>query len=194
LVPGISFPTTTLEHTITTNPPAIDLTPCASSQISAFGYDAATQTLAIQFPGRGNTSSLYHYADVPAEVFEQMKAAPSKGTFFGEKIRGRFAYVNQPDPNTGITYGLSQAQESKYTTSAKDGRLVNRASGKAIPDDEPVFVLRAQDVHALPALLGYMTLVENDAHRAALQARALAFEAFREAHPERMKFPDTAAA
>lgn len=181
---------------MTTNPPAItiDLQPCESSQITAFGYDATTQTLAIQFPGRGvKPGDIYHYADVPAHVFEDMKAAESKGKFFGSAIRGRYAYEKQPDAS-GVVFGLKQVQEPKYTTSGKDGRLVNRASGKPIPDDEPVFILRAQDVHALPALLGYMTLVENEEHRRALQARALAFEAFRDAHPERMKFPDTAAA
>ncbi len=182
---------------MTTNPPAIniDLIPCESSQIEGFGYHADSKTLAIRFPGKGVTpGTVYHYADVPAQVFEEFKAAESKGKFFGSAIRGRYAYEKQPDPATGVVFGLKTSQEPKYTTSGKDGRLVNRASGKPIPDDEPVFILRAQDVHALPAMLGYMTLVENDAHRTELQKRVLAFEAFRDAHPERMKFPDTAAA
>ena len=47
----------------------ITLVACESSQISAFGYDAASRVLAVQFPGRGTTpGSVYHYADVPPEV------------------------------------------------------------------------------------------------------------------------------
>jgi len=182
---------------MTTNPPAItiDLIPCESSQITAFGYDPTTQTLAIQFPGRGvKPGDIYHYADVPAQVFEDMKAAESKGKFFGSTIRGRYAYEKQPDPTTGVVFGLKTSQEPKYTTSSKDGRLVNRASGKPIPDDEPVFVLRAQDVHALAALRGYMLLTDNPEHVSEVHKRIEAFEAFAAAHPERMKFPDTAAA
>ncbi|MBX3610362.1 MAG: hypothetical protein KF871_10755 [Hydrogenophaga sp.] len=69
-----------------------------------------------------------------------------------------------------------------------------RATGKPIPDDEPVFVLRAQDVHAVNALLGYSVLLDNPEHRAAVEQRIKDFEAFRDANPDRMKFPDTAAA
>lgn len=47
----------------------IEMIPCDSSQIEAFGYDADTQTLAIRFPGRGATpSSVYHYAEVHGDV------------------------------------------------------------------------------------------------------------------------------
>lgn len=176
---------------MTTNPPSIDLTPCESSQIAAFGYDQATQILAIQFPGRGaKPGDIYHYADVPAEVFEQMKAAESKGKFFGSTIRGRYAYEKQADPSTGITFGLKQAQEPKYTTGTKDGRLVNRATGKPIPDDEPVFVLRAQDIRALAALRYYLVSCSEVDHINAVQVRIKDFEAFAAAHPDRMKEPD----
>lgn len=177
---------------MTTNPSiTIDFLPCESSQIMAFGYDADSQTLAIKFAPKG---TVYHYAEVPQQVFDDMKAAASKGTFFGSTIRGRFAYAKQPDPATGIAFGLTTAQEPKYTTGSKDGRLVNRASGKPIPDHEPVFVLRAQDVHALEALRAYLMVVDTPEHSQAVRQRIEAFEAFAVAHPDRMKFPDTAAA
>lgn len=172
----------------------IEMVPCASSQIEAFGYDAETQTLAIRFPGRGATpGSVYHYADVPAHVFEQMSAAESKGKFFGSQIRGHYEYQKQPDAN-GVVFGLTTAQSPKHTISQKDGRLVNRATGKPIPDDEPVFVLRAQDALALPALEAYVSLVGDRQHADAVEQRIKAFVEFAEAHPERMKSPDTAAA
>lgn len=176
---------------MTTNPPSITLTPCESSQIAAFGYDLATQVLAIQFPGRGmKPGDIYHYSEVPGQVFMDMQAAESKGKFFGSQIRGRYAYEKQPDPATGIVFGLKLAQESKYTTGTKDGRLVNRATGKPIPDDEPVFVLRAQDIHAVPLLHAYLSMVTEVDHAAAVRQRITAFEDFARAHPARMKEPD----
>lgn len=174
---------------------AITITPCESSQISGFGYDESTQTLAIQFPGRGVTpGSVYHYAAVPPGVFAEFKASESKGKFFGSQIRGRYDYEKQPDAN-GIVFGLPQAQEPKYTVSQKDGRIVNRATGKPIPDDEPVFILRAKDMLASAALLAYLDEIGADPeHAAAVQKRIDAFDAFAAAHPERMSFPNTAAA
>lgn len=163
---------------------------CESSQISGFGYDAESRTLAVQFPGRGVTpGSTYHYANVPPEVFAEFQAAESKGTFFGKNIRGKYDYEKQPGAD-GIVFGLQQAQEPKYTTSQKDGRIVNRATGKAIPDDEPVFILRAQDVNAVHALMAYLDNLEDEEHAAAVGARMDAFEAFAAQHPERMKTPD----
>lgn len=81
-------------------------------------------------------------------------------------------------------------QESKFD--AIDGHLVNRATGDPIPDDEPVFVLRAKDWCALPALVAYSELVTDDAHRAAVEARIEQFRRFSETHSDRMKLPDTA--
>ncbi len=172
----------------------IEMIPCDSSQIESFGYDADTMTLAIRFPGRGATpGSVYHYAEVPAHVFEAMSEAESKGKFFGSNIRGHYQYEKQPDEN-GIVFGLTTKQEPKYTTATKDGRLVNRATGKPIPDDEPVFVLRAQDALALPALEAYVSLAGDHQHAYAVEQRIASFVEFAEAHPERMKLPDTAAA
>lgn len=174
---------------------AITLIPVESSQISGIGYDAASRTLAIQFPGRGPAEgTTYHYFDVPAEVHETFITSESIGKYFGAHIKGKYAYEKQPGAD-GIAFGLPMAQEPKYTTSSKDGRIVNRATGKPIPDDEPVFILRAKDVHATTALAAYLEEVYNDPeHSEAVQARIDAFDSFAAAHPERMKQPDTAAA
>lgn len=83
-------------------------------------------------------------------------------------------------------------QEPKYA--AVDGVLVNRATGKAIPDDEPVFVLRAKDVHAVYALRAYLEacyIVPNDEHIDAVLRRIAEFENFSNEHGERMKLPYT---
>lgn len=174
--------------------PIITITHCESSQVAGFGYDEETRTLAVQFPGRGATpGSIYHYSDVPPEVFAEFQASESKGKFFGSKVRGHFSYEKQPDAN-GTVFGLTQAQEPKYTTATKDGRIVNRATGKPIPDDEPVFILRAKDVNAIHALQAYLDTLEDEQHAAEVEARMDAFEAFAASNPERMALPDTAAA
>lgn len=169
----------------------ISLIAVESSQISAVGYDTNSRTLAVQFPGRGATpGSVYHYSNVPPEVFAEFQAAESKGTFFGKNIRGKFDYEKQPGAD-GIVFGLQQAQEPKYTVSQKDGRIVNRATGKPIPDDEPIFILRAKDMNATQALHAYWESLDDEAHAAEVEARMEAFDNFAAAHPERMKQPDT---
>jgi len=65
-----------------------------SSQIASFGYDSESQTLVIRFVTTGTT---YHYFDVPPEIFDGLKAADSKGRFFGRNIRGVFRYQKQTD-------------------------------------------------------------------------------------------------
>jgi hypothetical protein len=60
---------------------------CESSQIAAYGYDRETQTLAVAFKKKNGPDSLYHYADVPDDVFEAFDRAASKGAFFGSEIR-----------------------------------------------------------------------------------------------------------
>lgn len=173
--------------TTDTATPVIDLTPCVSSQVAAYGYEAATCTLAVKFNTGG---ALYHYHDVPAEVHEQMKTAESVGSFFTKSIRNKFAYTKQPD-SEGITYGLPLAQEPKYTASSKTGRIVNRSTGKPIPDFEPVFILRGQDEKAIYALRAYANLVSDPEHAQALALRIAAFENFAATHPDLMKEPDT---
>ncbi|MGE0799910.1 MAG: KTSC domain-containing protein [Lautropia sp.] len=72
---------------------SITLTPCKSAGIKALGYDAATKTLAIEFG-----SGVYHYADVPPEVYGEMKASESIGGFYSRSIRGKFTGALQPKP------------------------------------------------------------------------------------------------
>lgn len=175
--------------------PVINLQPCVSSQLQAYGYDAESQTLAIKFKGSTGApqGSTYHYFGVPAEVYEAMKAAKSVGTFFGSDIRPKFKFEKQPDQPGGIVFGLSQDQEPKYTTATSSGRIVNRETGKPIPDFEPVMIFRAQDVRAVPALWGYHDACVDIAHRAVIKARIADFERFAKEYPERMKEPDSAA-
>jgi hypothetical protein len=81
-------------------------------------------------------------------------------------------------------------QEPKYDCSP-DGRIVNRSTNVAIPDDEPILILRAQDRNAVGALIFYMHNCDNPDHRAVVKSRIQDFQAFAEANPDRMKEPDS---
>lgn len=91
----------------------------------------------------------------------------------------------------GDAAGLSLAQEPKYTVNGS--AIVNRASGEAIPADEPVFIFRARDKHAIEVLEFYRDIVGDSSHRDAIAKRSGHFYVFRIKFPERMKEPDTAA-
>lgn len=69
----------------------IKLCPCVSSQISGFGYDSGSQTLAVKFKHGG----LYHYTGVPADVFSKMQEAESVGSFLHREIKTKFPYKKQ---------------------------------------------------------------------------------------------------
>jgi hypothetical protein len=88
------------------------------------------------------------------------------------------------------TFGPPRGQEPKYTVGIA-GRIINRSTGKAIPDDEPVFVLRAQDRNAVTALKAYALVCSSEDHRAVVQSRVMDFEAFALRNPGRVKEPDS---
>lgn len=65
------------------------LTPVKSSNVAATGYDAASQTLHVQFKG-GKT---YAYAGVPPEVNASLGKADSVGRFIGANIVGKYKHT-----------------------------------------------------------------------------------------------------
>ena len=70
--------------------PALDiaLVKCDSSQLNAVGYDADSQTLAIEFKNwKGEPTSLYHYSGVTQEQFDAFNTAESKGKHLGQFIK-----------------------------------------------------------------------------------------------------------
>lgn len=81
--------------------PAIKMQPVKSSQISAVGYCAELGLLAIQFPPKKSTgvSDVYHYQNVPPELFQQVRSAESVGSFFIHNIKKRddlYPYTKLP--------------------------------------------------------------------------------------------------
>ena len=63
-----------------------------SSVIRAFDYDATHRRLAIAFV----SGDVYVYLDVPPETARGLADAPSKGVFFAEQVRDRFAFERRP--------------------------------------------------------------------------------------------------
>lgn len=95
-----------------------------------------------------------------------------------------------------LAFGLTVAQEPKYTVEPGSGRIINRATLVAIPDDEPIMIFRAKDVRARLALRTYAdSVVETNGramnHRNSSFDRYQAFIDFADKHPERMKEPDS---
>jgi hypothetical protein len=106
-------------------------------------------------------------------------------------------------------WGLSEQQEPKYGIDGRTARIINRATGQPIPDDEPVIIFRAKDDMALEALTAYRNALEarcddlapdhseagiqmGEALAAALTSvdeRLAAFRAFREQHQDRLRYP-----
>lgn len=60
-----------------------------SSNLSRFGYEKATHVLTVEFKHGGR----YNYFDVPEIVFEQMKAASSRGQFLAQTIKNNYRYA-----------------------------------------------------------------------------------------------------
>lgn len=82
--------------------------------------------------------------------------------------------------------------DSKFAVSI-DGKIYNKSSGEIVPEDEPLFLLRARDVLANDLLTEYWNLSLkagcNEYHAYLLGTTRGKFLKFRHDHPERMKIP-----
>ena len=56
--------------------------PVESSMVRSIGYDAATETLEVEF----NTGKVWQYLEVPAEVHRQLMASESHGSYLRSLI------------------------------------------------------------------------------------------------------------
>lgn len=72
--------------------------PCSSSNLAGFGYDVPRQILALEFKG----GRVYHYTDVPQNVYDGLIEADSKGAYAARHIVGKFepAPLPQQDAQT----------------------------------------------------------------------------------------------
>lgn len=95
---------------------------------------------------------------------------------------------------------MKELQEPKYQavifhdgepSFGDDTKVINRITGEAIPDDEPIMIFRARDVHALDVIAHYRRLCSDEGHKRVVNDRWHDFNRFAEAHPDRMKEPDS---
>lgn len=84
---------------------------------------------------------------------------------------------------------MTTYQEPKYKI--ENNRIINRQDGEPIPEDEPIFILRARDIHAAGAIAYYGRLVKNLQHREAVNTRSGQFSAWAALHNDRMHEPST---
>jgi KTSC domain-containing protein len=62
----------------------MDRIPVSSTELASIGYEEANSVLEVEFRKGG----VYRYFEVPVEVFKELMAAPSKGSYFNRVIRG----------------------------------------------------------------------------------------------------------
>lgn len=60
-----------------------------STTLATIAYDAGQQMLQLEFRDR----AIYRYFGVPADVYKDLFAASSKGSYFNRSIRGRFGHT-----------------------------------------------------------------------------------------------------
>lgn len=63
-------------------------TPVASENLSSVGYESTTATLEVEF----RSGRVYEYHPVPEDVYRELMRAPSLGSFFYHRIRGRYRF------------------------------------------------------------------------------------------------------
>ena len=62
--------------------------PVQSSNLSAVGYDPATEILEVEFLN----GSIYEYKNVPQIVYDQFMSASSLGSYFNREISRNFPF------------------------------------------------------------------------------------------------------
>jgi hypothetical protein len=83
---------------------------------------------------------------------------------------------------------MKPEQEPKYDVDYHN-RIMNRETCEPIPDDEPIFILRAKDKNAALAIAYYKKLCANEKHQEDVNRRLHDFVEFAHNHPERMSEP-----
>ncbi len=137
-------------------------------------FDKLEHTVTEVFPGEGGGRPI------------TMVAIHDISGLFGEDA---FEVVRQPDP--AAAPAKTRRIDGKFHV--EGSQIVKTSNGEVVPEDEPLFILRARDRLALPILKIYeqLSIVDgcNDYHFRALDESVKLFEQFRILNPERMKQP-----
>jgi len=65
-----------------------EMIPVSSSNVASIGYDAATQTVYVQF----TNNSLYAYKNVPEGEYQGLLNAPSVGSYLHRNYKNVYPY------------------------------------------------------------------------------------------------------
>lgn len=84
---------------------------------------------------------------------------------------------------------LPKGQESKYDV--YEGKIVNRATGVPIPDDEPIIIFRAQDLKLEAILTIYQELVTDEHHKQVIDRKYRDVLDWQLKNRHRVKEPDS---
>ncbi len=106
-----------------------------------------------------------------------------------DKVWGFEGYLLQQRLHEDGSDGPSPFQERKYTFTG--GKIVNRATGVAIPDNEPIMIFRAKDMMAPEAILAYRNQCHDENHKKEVAGLARDFYAFQQDNPDLCKLPDS---
>jgi hypothetical protein len=71
-----------------------------------------------------------------------------------------------------------------------EGQLVNIETGIPIPDEEPVFILRARDAFAIQTLEHYQELADTEPFASDVDRCMKAFVDWQSTNPNKVKEPD----
>lgn len=64
----------------------MQMIPVSSSAMNAIGYDPQTRMMKIQF----EQNETYDFCGVPQHIFDGLRNARSKGTYYNDHIRDRY--------------------------------------------------------------------------------------------------------
>jgi hypothetical protein len=66
----------------------MNVTAVESTTLATVAYDEERELLRLEF----RSQAIYQYLGVPHRVHQALLSSPSKGGYFNQAIRGRFAY------------------------------------------------------------------------------------------------------
>ena len=76
------------------------ITAVESTALATVGYDEGQELLQLEFCDQ----AMYRYFGVPASVHQALLDAPSKGKYFNQAIRERFAFWRISGWNADVAY------------------------------------------------------------------------------------------
>lgn len=103
----------------------------------------------------------------------------------GSVVEAVEALIAKADRLAAAPSGWPVTQDPKYTTNGT--HIIDRATGEAIPHDEPVFIFRASETNACSTIGDHANRCSTMAEVRAVEERFIQFGDWAEANPQRMR-------